>query len=370
MTNISAMNTERRKMNNAIITLTKGGAKLGLKLLEHLDDTVLYTHPKFYIENSKTEKIEGKMAGFVGKIFHQYQCLIFIMATGIVVRSIAPYLQDKKTDPAIIVLDEKGKNVISLLSGHIGGANAYTKEIAKILGANPVITTASDVNDLIAVDTLAMEMNCRIEDFADATKITAHIVNGERVGMISDIPIDKALPENIIIMNTHMPKENLKGLIYITDKRNVHEVSCDRVVLRPQNIIIGIGCRRKTPAQKILAAIEDTLFNLNISDQSIKHIATVDVKKDEEGIIQAAKALNVPLVTIDRESIREVEHQFEGSPFVKKSIGVGAVCEPVAFLSSGRGNMIQKKKKYGGITIAVFREGEYIDGNCGNRDSL
>ncbi|WZL71772.1 cobalt-precorrin 5A hydrolase [Clostridiaceae bacterium 35-E11] len=354
-------------MKYAIITLTKGGAELGLKLLTHLDDTILYTHPKFYRENRNVEKIQEKMAEFVGKIFQQYQCLIFIMATGIVVRSIAPYLRDKKTDPAIIVLDEKGKNVISLLSGHIGGANGYTNKIAKILGANPVITTASDVNNQIAVDTLAMELNCRIEDFDDATKVTAHIVNDERVGLISDIPIDKTLPVNIVRIDDDIPKKKLKGLIQITDKAKVNDVSCDRVLLRPQNIVIGIGCRRGTATEKILEAIKDTLLDLNISDKSIKHIATVDVKKDEEGIIQAAKTLDVPLIIIDRKSIQEIEHQFEGSDFVKKSIGVGAVCEPVAFLSSTYGKMIQKKKKYEGITIAVFREGEHKDGNCGNR---
>ncbi|QEK11816.1 cobalt-precorrin 5A hydrolase [Crassaminicella thermophila] len=356
-------------MDKAIITLTKGGTELGMKLLEHIDKAVLYTNPKFYIKEKHVKKIDGKIVEFIGKIFNKYKCLIFIMATGIVVRSIAPYIKDKKIDPAVIVLDEEGKNVISLLSGHIGGANEYTNKIASILNANPVITTASDVKNTLAVDTLAMELNCEIEDFQDATKVTAHIVNGEKVGIISDICIGRVLPENMVEIDfKNKPHEEFKGFIYITDKRILSPVESDCVVLRPKNIVIGIGCRRKKPVDKIIEAIEDSLISLNISKKSIKHIATVDVKKNEEGIIQAAKLLGVPLVIVDREKIKEVEDQFKGSEFVKKRIGVCAVSEPVAFLSSESGQMIQKKKVYDGITIAVFREGEKKNGNCCNRN--
>ncbi|MCT4617788.1 MAG: cobalt-precorrin 5A hydrolase [Marinisporobacter sp.] len=345
-------------MDKAIITLTKGGMKLGLNLLKAIGGAVLYVHPKFYIAGENIKKIDGKMSEFTGEIFHQYKCLIFIMSTGIVVRSIAPFIQDKKTDPAVVVLDEKGKNVISLLSGHIGGANLHTKKIAQILNANPVITTASDVNELIAVDTLAMALGCEIEDFSDATKVTAHIVNGERIGLISDRMINLALPKNIIRINRDQVHEGFKGLIYITDKTMENDIIYDSVILRPKSIILGIGCRRGKSEEEILSTIEDSLTDLKVSKKSIKHIATVDIKKDEEGLIRATKSLKVPLMIVEREDIKKVENQFNQSQFVKKQIGVGAVCEPVAFLTSKNGKMIQKKKGYNGITIAVFREGE------------
>ncbi|TCO79493.1 cobalt-precorrin 5A hydrolase [Marinisporobacter balticus] len=355
-------------MNKAIITLTKGGAELGLRLLDQLDQADLYIHEKFMIEKVHVKKIDEKMGEFVGTLFDQYKCLIFIMATGIVVRAIAPYLKDKRKDPAVIVLDEKGKNVISLLSGHIGGANAYTVEIANILEANPVITTASDVNHSMAVDTLAMALNCEIEDFKQATKVTAHIVNGEKVGLVSDVFVDIALPKNLVRINSRNTKKGFKGLIYITEKIIKDHKEIDRVILRPKNIIIGIGCRRGKSKDEILKFIEDTLTSLQLSQKSIKHIATVDIKKDEIGIIEAAKALDVPLVIIARDKIKEIENKFELSSFVKKTIGVGAVCEPVAFLSSSSGEMIQRKKKDDGVTIAVFREGEHKNGNHCSRD--
>ncbi|QXM05654.1 cobalt-precorrin 5A hydrolase [Crassaminicella indica] len=345
-------------MNKAIITLTKGGMKLGLKLLNSIDQAVLYVHPRFYMECENIKKIDGKMTEFIGKIFHKYRCLIFIMSTGIVVRAIAPYIQDKKTDPAVIVLDERARNVISLLSGHIGGANDYTKKIAKMINANPVITTASDVNESIAVDTLAMELDCEIEDFYDATKVTAHIVNGEKVGLISDIFIDKEMPLNIIKVDKENIDDKFKGLIYISEKNINKPIGIDCVVLRPKNIILGIGCRRGKTEEEIINAVEDTLNILKLSKKSIKHITTVDVKKNEEGLIKAAKVLKVPLIIVDRKDIKKVESQFEQSEFVKKQIGVGAVCEPAAFLTSKAGKMLQKKKGYDGITIAVFREGE------------
>lgn len=355
-------------MDKAIITLTKGGMELGLKLLEKLDKAHLYINQKFHIKKDNVKKIDKKMAEFVGQIFCEYKCIIFIMATGIVVRSIAPYLKDKKKDPAIIVLDELGENVISLLSGHIGGANAYTKEIAKILDANPVITTASDVNNSIAIDTLAEKINCKIENFKNATKVTAHIVNGEKVGIISDIFIGEKLPKNIIKTDEKNIDKEFKGLIYITERNIEDNKDIDIVVLRPKNIIIGIGCRRGKSTDNILKVIENTLSDLNISKNSIKHIATVDVKQDEDGIIQTARILNIPLVIVNRDKIKEIENTFECSKFVKKTIGVGAVCEPVAVLSSSGGFMIQKKKKVDGVTIAVFREGEYKNGNHCCRD--
>ncbi|MEW9122166.1 MAG: cobalt-precorrin 5A hydrolase [Thermotaleaceae bacterium] len=351
-------------MKTAVITLTKGGADLGRRLIHYFPKGDLYVLPKFLTDDRKEKSINGKLSDLVGEVFSQYSYLIFIMATGIVVRTIVPYLKDKKQDPGIVVLDEKGKNVISLLSGHIGGANELTLKIADFLGANPVITTASDINNSIAVDTLAMSHKCIIEDFKEATRITAHIVNGEAVGILSDIPILTDIPKNLVLLE----KKNIhavvfKGLIYITEKSVEHDLACDKVILRPKNLIVGIGCKRGKTKIEILGALEKAFAEARLSIKSIKKIATVDLKKDETGILETADYLGVPLQIINREEIAKIEDQFIPSNFVKETIGVGSVCEPVALLSAKKGLLIQEKKAYQGITIAVVKEGELSNGN-------
>ena len=348
-------------MKIAILTLTKGGIKLGLKLQKYLKDAELYIPFKFAeeVKSPAVQTFEESMKELAGRLFRQYDFLIFIMAAGIVVRSISPYLKSKQSDPAVIVMDEKGKNIISLLSGHLGGANDFTLRIAALIHGNPVITTASDVNGKIAVDTLSMALNCSIESYQDAASVTAHIVNGERVGLITSIPIDRHLPENIIIIDSNgLSGGEYKGAIVITEKSDFKKPDCDTAVLRPRNIILGIGCRRGTSKENILNAIEDVLQLHDISPLSVRHIATVDVKENEPGLREAADALGVSLVAVHRDNILEVEEKFQVSSFVKNAIGVGAVCEPSALLSSKNGTLIMGKKKYAGVTIAVVREGE------------
>lgn len=356
-------------MKTAIVTLTAGGAALGRKLVNCFAESDLYVHPKFFTDEKTDRCIEGNFSAFIGKIFFQYRYIVFIMASGIVVRTIAPHLRDKKVDPGVVVIDEKGQYVISLLSGHIGGANELTHKIADFLDAAPVITTASDVNNRIAVDTLAMHCNCKIEDFKEATKITAHIVNGEPVGIRSEISIDLPLPPNVRrIQESDLHDENLKGLIYITEKEIQHLLPCDKVVLRPKNLIVGVGCRKGKGKDEILAAIANVFCQAGLSMDSIKQLATVDVKKEEQGIIEAAKFLQVPLRIVSREAILKIEDRFAASSFVKETIGVGSVCEPAALISSEKGSVIIEKKACQGITIAVVKEGEQVYGNhcCGD----
>lgn len=357
MTKTSVMNTEKQRMNRAIITLTKGGMELGLKLLNQYEDSVLYINKKFNTTDERVRKINNGIINLTGSIFKEYKVLIFIMATGIVVRAIAPYLQNKTKDPAVIVMDEKGNNIISLLSGHLGKANEITLDIAEKLNGNPVITTSSDTNNTLAVDTLAMETGCIIENLKDATKVTAHIVNNEKVGIISEIDLNLKLPHNIIHVNSEESAKELNGVIIITNKNNLIKSKLDTVVLRPQNIIIGIGCRRGKSKEEIIEAIRASLDKINRSYLSIKHIATIDVKKDEKGIIDSAHYYNVPLTIVSSEKVKNIEEKFKTSDFVKKSIGVGAVAEPVSVLSSNEGELIMKKAKYNGITIAVVEEG-------------
>lgn len=167
-------------MRYAIIALTAGAVKFGETLKYQLKEADLYVLPKFSGEGHKF--IEGSLMDFTGTLFDKHRVIIFIMATGIVVRAIAEHLKNKTVDPAVIVMDEKGRFVISLLSGHIGGANSEAEKIASLTGAVPVITTASDLNNKLAVDQLALKYNCSMDDMKRATEITAP--HGTRPGWI------------------------------------------------------------------------------------------------------------------------------------------------------------------------------------------
>lgn len=357
MTKTSATSTEQQKVSRAIITLTKGGMELGLKLIEEYNDSVLFINKRFDVKGDRIKRIENGIKHLMKEIFYEYKSLIFIMATGIVVRSIAPLLESKAKDPAIIVLDENGQNVISLLSGHLGRANEITLDIANRLQSNPVITTASDVKGSMAVDTLAMKLNLTIEKLEKATKVTAHIVNGEAVGIICRDKLNIKLPSNLSSIEENGKIDGLKGLINITNEKEITNFGIDNVVLRPRNLIIGIGCRRGKPKAEIIKAIKTSLDEINKSELSIKHLATIDVKKDEIGIIETANYYDVPLRIVERDDVKDIEKDFETSDFVKETIGVGAVAEPVAFLTSNRGKVVLGKTRYNGITIAIVEEG-------------
>ena len=336
-------------MNWAIVTLTKGGTRQAKRVKKSLDNIRIdiYTLKKW--SDKETLTIDKKLSEFVGSIFYEYDIILFIMAAGIVVRSIAKYLVSKTTDPGIIVMDEKGQFVISLISGHLGGANDAACLLADRVGGQAVITTSSDVRGLIAVDTLAEKLNCRVSDMLNAKDVTALIVNDESVGIKSDIRIDIKLPDNIV------ESAKGKGMIYITNK--VLDISSsNEVQLIPKNIIIGIGCKRGIPKEAIISAVAEALNSLNIDVRSIKHFATVDLKKNEAGIFEAARYYDAEVKIVSREEIKTVEKNFSCSEFVKKTIGVGGVCEPCAMLTASGGHFLMTKKSYNGITLSVWEE--------------
>ncbi len=345
-------------MKWAIIALTKGGLNCAhdtkLKLHEKGINAEIYTLEKW--QDNESKNIEGRLEDFIGRIFKKYDIFLFIMATGIVVRVIAKHLDHKSKDPGVLVMDEKGQFVISLLSGHLGRANDMTLLLSNVIRAQPVITTSSDVKGSIAVDTLAMGLDCYIENLEDAKNITSLIVNEEIVFLDSEIRVDIPLPNNILMISKDKDREEeAKGIIYINNKRANPSLKAS-VHLIPKNIIIGLGCRRDTPKERIIDAIDLTLRELNIHDKSIKHIVTVDIKEDEKGIIEAAKHYDVPVKIVMRDEIKKVEHKFQTSDFVKKTIGVGGVCEPCGYITSNRGRCISKKRGMNGITLSFWEE--------------
>lgn len=341
----------------ALITLTHGGLQLADKLREYNPNIEIFTHRKCQYEYVKL--IELPLRDNIKGLMDEYDMLVFIMATGIVVRLIAPYIKHKSIDPGVIVIDEQGKYVISLLSGHLGGANEYTRELAEFLHAHPVITTASDVNNTMAVDIMAMKLNCYIDDFEDAKIVTSNIVNGDNIGIISNSNIDIDLPKQFITIDNHnvsqsIDKHNIKGLIVID--YNKIEADIPISYLYKKDITLGIGCRRGKTREEITKELVPLLKREDINIKSISRISTVEVKKDEVGIIELARTLKVPMdiITIDR--IMEIQHLFEGSKFVEKTIGVTCVSEPCGYISSNKGDCILNKVKANGITISLWKD--------------
>lgn len=326
-------------MKLAFWTVTKGAGNIAREYKEKLKDYEIdvFTLKKYDVEN--TIQIED-FAGNINEKFSQYDGHIFIMASGIVIRKIASLIGTKDKDPAVLLIDEGKHFVISLLSGHLGGANELTYSLANILKLVPVITTSSDVTGKIAVDTISQKINAELEDLKSAKDITSLIVNGQKVNIL--------LPKNVKVSD----KNSADGFVLVSNKKNIGYTR-----IYPKNLILGIGCKKDIKAEDILSAIEDCLDKNNLDIKSVKKVATVDVKENEKGLIDAAKFLNLDLEIISRDEIKKIQNQFEGSDFVEKTIGVRAVSEPVALLSSvGNGKFLVMKEKYNGITISIYEE--------------
>lgn len=336
-------------LNIAIVTLTRQGLILANKIIKDNLSFKVFGQKKFKGDHIEINK---KFKEFVKDIFTEFDGIIFIMATGIVVRVIAPYIKSKDVDPAIIVIDDQGNNVISLLSGHLGGANKLTKKIATNLNANPVITTASDVNNLMAVDTLAQKYNFKIDSLNDAKDVTALIVDKKDVSIISDYKYN--FPK---LFKSYDENESYDGIIYITNKKKIkNKLKLPSSKLIVPNIILGIGCRKGKSKKEIKIFLEEILDKNNIDIKAINSIASVELKKEEKGIIDLSNELNIPFKTFNIKQLLEVEDKFKISEFVKKTIGVGAVCEPSGYLKSNGGKCIQKKIAKDGITISLWEE--------------
>ena len=321
-------------MKLAVWTVTRGAGLNGVEIKNKIEGIDVFTLSKFKIDNSiQMENFTEEL----NEAFNKYDGHIFIMATGIVIRKIASLIKSKDVDPAVVVIDEGMNFVISLLSGHLGGANDLTQNLHEIFGLVPIITTRSDVTGKIAVDTLSQKLKCNLKSLEAAKKVTSLIVDGKNVEL--------SLPKNIC-------NENPEGVMVISNKENLEIVH-----LYPENLVIGIGSRRGIEKEKVYEFLIETLEKHNLSLKSIKHFATVDLKADEKGIVETARELGKELKIVSREEILTVEDMFHGSEFVKKEIGVKAVSEPCAYLTSSKdGKFIEIKAKKDGMTISIYEE--------------
>lgn len=297
----------------------------------------------------KRQGEEQQASSWVREQFSRLDLLVVVGATGIAVRLIAPYLQKKQTDPAVLVIDEMGIHVISLLSGHLGGANEFTLELSAWLGAKPVITTATDLNQIFAVDVFAKKNKLWISSFEQAKAISAHLVNGGRAGFYSEEPVRGELPKELV----ESQEERLQIVI---SKRKKREEQEDCLLLIPQWVAVGIGCRKGKSCGKIQEVLHQVLSEQELALESIQGLYSVDLKKEEPGLQELAHRLSLPFTTFSPEDLEQVAGEFTGSDFVKQTVGIDNVCERSAVLGSKGGTLIQKKYGVNGVTIALAVE--------------
>ena len=303
--------------------------------------------------------IDSSLRDWTGRRFAQSDAIIFIGACGIAVRSIAPFVSSKKTDPAVVVIDEQGKFAISLLSGHIGGANELTEEISNLLHATPVITTATDINNKFAVDVFAKTNGCYISDMTMAKEISAALVNGNSVGFASDFPWVGEIPKELQLLDEEdETKEKPEMGIYVTNSYLKHPF-VHTLYLVPKIITLGVGCKKDTQADTVEKVVRKACDELLIPSVSMELVASIDLKKEEQGILEYCKERNLPFETYSAEQLKEVEGSFAESKFVEETTGVDNVCERSAILGSSKhgekSNLILRKYAEDGVTAALAR---------------
>lgn len=303
--------------------------------------------------------IDSSLRDWTGRRFAQSDAIVFIGACGIAVRSIAPFVSSKKTDPAVVVIDEQGKFAISLLSGHIGGANELTEEISNLLHATPVITTATDINNKFAVDVFAKTNGCYISDMTMAKEISAALVNGNSVGFASDFPWVGEIPKELQLLDEEDDtKEKPEMGIYVTNSYLKHPF-VHTLYLVPKIITLGVGCKKDTPADTVEKVVRKACDELLIPSVSMELVASIDLKKEEQGILEYCKERNLPFETYSAEQLKEVEGSFAESKFVEETTGVDNVCERSAILGSSKhgekSNLILRKYAEDGVTAALAR---------------
>jgi len=269
--------------------------------------------------------------------------IIFISSTGIAVRAIATYLKGKTIDPGVVVVDAKGEYAISLLSGHLGGGNELAIKVSEILKAMPILTTATDSLGVKAPDMIAKENNLLISDIKKAKEISAFLIEGKKVVFEDEdkfIDIPKGYIE-CIESSENLPK------VKVTNKISGSEA----LVLVRKNVILGIGCRKDVPKEKMLDFIRESLKEYGYREDSILKISTIDLKSKEEAILNISQVFSLPLEIHSRDEVRKIEHLFKCSDFVRKSIGVGAVAEPCVYLSGGE--IVVERISKEGMTLCI-----------------
>lgn len=355
-----------KRSGTALVAVSRPGSRLALRLLRLLPGASAFVPERF--AGGEVEGVHpwrGPAGELVAKLFEEYGSIVVFGSVGLAVRLVAPLVRDKHTDPAVVVVDDAGSFAVSLLSGHVGGANALAETVAGLLEARAVVTTGSEVLGVPAVDLLGREFGWRIETEQEVTAVSAAVVNGDRVAVFQDAgePVawmqDGTAPANLVRYDSwdELLASGCSAALVITD-RLLPEESRPRVhavIYRPRSLVIGVGCNRGTSHEEIAGAVSTVLATHRLSRSSVRELATVDLKKDEAGLLDYAGSVGLPIRFFSAEELGEVRDAPNPSPMVERWTGTTGVCEPAALLASEGGRLVVPKTKSGNVTVAVAR---------------
>ena len=306
----------------SVIAFSDGGAVLAAKLAAAFDGAAWASRGH---AAAGVRELDASLSEWTKNRFADSSALVFVCACGIAVRAIAPFVESKTKDPAVVVLDDEGSNVIALLSGHLGGANELARAAAALTGGRAIITTASDVHGLPAVDEWAVKHDCAIEDLYRAKKVAAAAIAGAGIGVAVTDRLQPA-PWPVTLW------------------------------LRPRNLVLGVGCKKDTEPKLLLAAAADFFASTGVSAKSVCAVASIDIKKGEKAIKALAENLGAEFVTYTASELNEAKGTFASSEKVLEVTGTDNVCERAAVLRA-RGRLVRGKTVYCGATFALARRG-------------
>jgi cobalt-precorrin 5A hydrolase len=334
-------------MKISIIAFTTNGCRTAARIRDSLPEDEVAVRSRTSMDSLGIEGIEGPTDEWVAAEFHDADAIVFVGATGIAVRLIAPHVKSKDTDPAVVCVDEHGRFTIALLSGHIGGCNALAERIAARIGSTPVVTTATDLNGRFAVDVFAVANRLRITDLHMAQECSVRILGGKFVGFSSELPFEGDLPKGMTRAGS--------GEFGIRVSEDPSEKPFDMTLnLVPMDVSVGVGCRRGTDPKKMLDFVLSTLKEDGRAPERVGSVASIDLKSDEKAILDLAESLRCPVFFYSADELMKVEGKFSSSGFVKSVTAVDCVCERSA-VRARRGRLIRRKTAYDGMTVALCK---------------
>lgn len=348
-------------MRIAVIAITRNGAQLGQKLREGLAGAELHVSNRYAGQAGPCRQLfdPADLKAVTASLWHEVDGFVFIMASGIVVRMVAPFLESKEKDPAVVVMDDAAKFAISLLSGHLGGANELAERCAFISGARAVITTATDANNLPSFDMLAKEQDWAIDDISRVKVLNSLLLDNEEIAVVDPSGQTRCWFHGrgrLCFYDTFAETmdSRAKGFLFVTNRHLPSQSQPDNLlILRPRNLVLGIGCNRGTSAEEIENFVGMQLRQAFLSLKSVKCIASAAAKQDESGLIKFAEQHAIPLVFFPSEELNQVSVPSPPSQHALAAIGAKGVAEPAAVLGSGGGRLLLRKVKSDNVTLAV-----------------
>ncbi|WP_437577798.1 cobalt-precorrin 5A hydrolase [Sorangium sp. So ce887] len=358
----------------AVYAITRHGIDIARRLVPGLPGADLYVSQKLFDGAPEGAKpLPLPMGPLLNEAFTAYDCHVFVISVGAVVRMVAPLLKNKKVDPAVVCVDDAARFSICVLSGHVGRGNAFTDKVAALLGAQPVVTTASDALGTLTVDILGRELGWTLDDpDRNVTRGCAAVVNAAPVLFVQETGEPSFWPEGTPLPPGVRYATSLDGvdpdaweMLLVASDRDLsrsHPAVVERaVVYRPKSLVLGVGCDRGAPLDMVERGVDRLLDEHGLSVQSVKALATIDKKADEEALLALSARRGWPLVTFTAEELDATEGIENPSETVKKHVGARGVAEPAALRAAGATRLLVPKRAYTepgvgrSMTLAVAR---------------